>query len=54
MSELDIVIQDWHDEVDAEMILLITAGTPPEAARIDAIYIVSSRRKQEHADKKGG
>ena len=51
MSELDVVIQDWHDEVEAEMVLKIKDGTPPVPARINAINIVSNRRKEKYANK---
>lgn len=53
MSELDVVIQDWHDEVEAEMVLLITSGTPPEAARIVATTIVANKRGKEHIERRG-
>lgn len=44
MSELDIVIQDWQDEIDAEAIILITEGTPPKHATELAEIRVATRR----------
>ena len=54
MSKLDVAKQRWKTEVEEEEIKLIEKGTPPAAAVIDAITIVSNRRKKEHAAKSGG
>lgn len=54
MSELDIVIQDWQDEVDAETVILITQGTPPKHAKELAEIRVAIRRAEQNADKSGG
>ena len=54
MSKLEVAKQMWKAEVEEEEIKLIEKGTPPTAAVIDAITIVSNRRKKKHADKSGG
>ena len=53
MNKLDVAKQEWKAEVEEEEIKLIEKGTPPAAAVIDAITIVSNRRKREYADKSG-
>jgi len=50
MSELDLVIQCWQAEVDAETVSLITAGTPPKFAEELARGIVMARRRDENVD----
>jgi hypothetical protein len=53
MGKLDVAIKIWEAEVETEEVNLIERGTPPAAAHIDAISIVSNRRKEKYADKNG-
>ena len=42
--DLDETIRNWKQEVEAEAVKLITAGTPPFDAMVKARNIVSQRR----------
>lgn len=53
LGKLDVAIKLWEAEVETAEVFLIERGTPPAAAHIDAITIVSNRRKDKYADKNG-
>jgi len=51
MSELDVVIEKWENEVNEEVIIQIEYGESPHEARNIAEILVKNRRSCKNADK---